>query len=131
MSAWRRQALEVLPELRSCIDSAPSPMSLWIELHLAFDSAFDGGDSALVRRILDFAAWCFSERSGPLPNATSTAVACAFYEHLVTRKDYLPHLGAWLDPVQFHRLLPVFSYHLTPAEVAELEAAYRSSRQAR
>ncbi len=32
MSTWRRKALESMPEIRDRIESARSPMALWIEI---------------------------------------------------------------------------------------------------
>jgi hypothetical protein len=32
MSAWRREALQRLPECRQVIEPADNPMALWIEL---------------------------------------------------------------------------------------------------
>lgn len=125
MSAWRRQALAVLPQFRSLIDRATGPMALWIELELSFNRAVSGGDRDVVQRILSFARWCSSEGSGPLPNDTSTAVSCAFYEHLLTRREYWPHMRSWFPPEVFRELLPTFGYHLSAVDVAELKKLYQ------
>lgn len=124
MSAWRREAIAALPEYRPLIDRSGSPMALWIELHLAFEDAVAAGEQGRVRRILGYAAWCFSDRSGPLPNDASTAVVCAFYEHLATRRDRWPMFRRWFDPAMFHRLRPCFAYHLGEPELAELTRLY-------
>lgn len=127
MSAWRRQALALLPEFRAIVESAESPMAMWIELHLQFDRAMDAGDLSRVDRLLRFAAWCVSELSGTLPNDTSTAVAVAFYEHLPQRREYWQHFPKWFPRSKFQDLLPVFSYHLSEKEVAELKRTYASA----
>ena len=128
MSAWRREAIALLPEFRSKIASARSPMALWIELGLKFTVAVQADDASLVRRMLKYAAYCYSDRSGSLPNDTSTAVAYAFYEHLPTYKEFWPRLGTWFSPDEFARLLPVFAYHLAPEDMAPLKAAYLAGR---
>ena len=128
MSAWRREALAALPELRACIEEAPSPMGLWIELRLAFENAVDAGHASLVSRLLKYAAWCCSDRSGALPNDTSTAAACAFYEHLPERKDFWPNFGAWFSAGEFARLLPVFAYHVSPEDLEALKAVYEKEQ---
>ena len=99
-------------------------MALWIELHLEFERAFRRNDTLLLNRILRYAAWCISEQSGPLPNDTSTAVTCAFYEHLPTYKDFWPHFRKWLSPSEFATLMPIFAYHTSPGELEQLKAAY-------
>lgn len=124
MSAWRRAALESLPELRTLVEAASSPMALWIDLYLRFEGAVTAEDASLVRRVLRYAAWCCSDRSGRLPNDTSTAAACAFYEQLPTRKEFWPSFRTWFTPEQFSRLLPVFAYHLLPEDLEALKIAY-------
>ena len=99
-------------------------MALWIELHLEFEWAFRRNDALLVKRILSYASWCISEQSGPLPNDTSTAVACAFYEHLPSCKDFWPHFRKWLSPSEFAALIPIFAYHASAAELEQLKASY-------
>jgi hypothetical protein len=127
MSAWRRQALTLLPEFRATLESSESPMAVWIELHLQFDRAMEAGDSSRVERLLAFAAWCASEQSGSLPNDTSTAAAVAFYEHLPQNREYWQHFPRWFPGSKFHDLLPVFSYHLSETEVTELKKAYATA----
>lgn len=124
MSAWRRQALSHLPECKSVIESADGPMALWIELRLEFDRAMRESNLALANRLLQFAAWCISEESGKLPNDTSTAVACAFYEHLPETREYWPHFSKWFSRPQFEMLLPIFGYHLSKDDLGDLKKSY-------
>ena len=124
MSAWRREAIAALPEHRATIEQADSPMALWIELRLLFNEAMKAGDLDLPRRMLSYADWCISARSGRLPNDTSTAAVCAFYEHLPSKRDYWPLFREWFSPDQFRALLPYFGYFLNEQELAELEASY-------
>jgi hypothetical protein len=131
VSAWRHKALELLPEHRELVEAAASPMELWIELRLEFESAVDSSERKLVARFLAFAAWCVSEASGKLPNDTSTAAAVAFYEHLPGRRKHWKLLPEWLSPQEFTNLLPVFSYHLNSTEVAELKEEYESNKRRR
>ena len=128
MSAWRRQGLALLPEFRSIVESAESPMAMWIELHLQFDKAMDIGDLSCVDRLLRFAAWCVSELSGALPNDTSTAAAVAFYEHLPQRREYWQYFAKWFPGSKFDDLLPVFSYHLSKEDVVDLRRVYALAR---
>ena len=128
MSTWRREAIESLPEFRCLIESAASPMALWIELHLKFLAAVQANDSSLTGRLLRYAAWCCSDRSGALPNDTSTAATCAFYEHLPTHKELWPRFGSWFSADDFADLLPAFAYHLSAEELAALRVAYQQGR---
>jgi hypothetical protein len=127
MSAWRRTSLEVLPEFRALIEGAENPMDMWIELHLRFDDAMANGESEQIARFLRLAAWCVSEQSGSLPNDTSTAAAVAFYEHLPQKREYWRYFPQWFTRRQFEELLPVFSYHLSASDLADLKRSYVSA----
>lgn len=129
MSAWRRKALECLPEYRQIIEDCETPMSLWIELHLEFEDAFAGNDQRLVGRILEFASWSISEAAGRLPSETSTAAACGFYEHLPERREYWPFFHSWFSNEQFTALIPVFSYHLSTGDIADLKNFYARGKR--
>jgi hypothetical protein len=43
MSAWRRIAIEMLPEFRDDITQADRPMALWVEIGFRFPDAFQQG----------------------------------------------------------------------------------------
>jgi hypothetical protein len=101
MSAWRRKALEALPEEKSVIEEASSPMALWIELHYIFEKLVNEGKESEVRKLLNYAAWCLSPKSGKLPNDTSTAVVCAFYEDIGKNKKMWPYFKEWFFPHEF------------------------------
>lgn len=124
MSAWRREAIAALPEARALIEQADRPMTLWIELADLFDAGVAAGNVDQARRLLDYAAWCFGEGSGKVPNDTSTAVVCAFYEHLATNRQYWPRFGRWFPASLFRNLRPIFGYFLIEEELAELVACY-------
>src|SRR4051794_29423646 len=81
MSAWRRGAVEQLPEFREIIEQADRPMALWIEPHLRFEDAFRSGNDDLLRRFFSYADWCI-DTAKPRPTDASTAAWCAFYEDL-------------------------------------------------
>ncbi len=130
MSTWRRKALETLPEERVLIESADNPTALWIEFYLIFVKLVRLKTDEKVRKILNYASWCFSEKSGKLPNDTSTVVTCAFYEDISSHKDFWPMFNDWFFPHEFENIKGYFRYHLSKSEFSELELMYykRSSR---
>jgi hypothetical protein len=127
MSAWRHQALSLLPEHRRLIESAPNPMAMWIDLHLQFEDAVDAGNLNAAERFIRLAEWCISEQSGALPNDTSTAAALAFYEHLPERRSCWKYFPLWFSRAQFESLMPLFGYHLSSTELDELKRSYLSA----
>ena len=78
-----------------------------------------------ILKILDYAAWCFSEKSGKLPNDTSTAVICAFYEDIATHREFWPHFSEWFFPHEFDQIKSWFKYHLADDELIEFENTYK------
>jgi len=124
MSTWRRKALEALPEQRCLIETSENPMALWIGLYSLFEIFVREGKKKKVRKVLDYASWCFSDKSGKIPNDTSAAVSCGFYEDIVSHKEYWPLFNEWFFPHEFESVKPCFKYHLTNAEFIELESTY-------
>lgn len=121
MSAWRREALQQLPELRPVIERAESPMSLWIELYQAFCEAFVRDDQKLIARFLRYARWCWSSSDAD----TRTAVALAFYEHVADHSEMRPLIPRWFSFDEFKDLRSVFEYHAGAEAIALVEKAYR------
>ena len=99
-------------------------MALWSDLLFRFEDAVDDNENDLVRRILMYAAWSISEKSGRLPNDTSSAAWVAFYEHLPTHKKYWSQFREWFYPHEFENIFPAFKYFLSDDELEELKATY-------
>jgi len=124
MSTWRRKAIEFLPDERTLIQSAERPMELWGELVWVFSNAFSEDDEGKIRKILNYATWCCSEKSGALPNETSTAAIIGFYESIASHKEYWPKFRNWFFVNEFERYKENFGYHLTPEERSKLDVIY-------
>ncbi len=122
MSAWKRTALEKLPEYRGLIEAADNPMALWIELHLKFERV---SDDDLIRRIFEYARWCMkSSGEGRYLSDAGTAAVCAFYEHLPQNADIRCELPRWLTREEFASLREAFRYHLSEQEFSDFEAEF-------
>lgn len=129
MSAWRRKAIEAVPQLKSIFEQATGPMEAWIEIRFYFERLDFDADHREVVRVLDYAKWCVSEASGKLPNDTSTAVCCAFYEHLSEQKESWVRFRSWFSPQEFESLKGVFAYHLTESDMEALNAEFYGKRR--
>jgi hypothetical protein len=125
MSAWRRTALELLPDQRSLIETSENPMALWIELTPVCEKAHSSGNHSAVSGFYQFARWCWRSTDADL----RTAVACGFYEHLPTMKTARKDIPRWFDRDSFNELREVFSYHLTSDEAAEFEREFFGAKQ--
>jgi hypothetical protein len=127
MSAWRRQALELLPEHRGIIEAADNPMTLWIELLWPCENAHHNENEDTIRRFYQFAEKCWRS-----PDAdVRTAVACAFYEHLPTKPVMRRGMPRLFSQSAYAELREVFQYHLSPDEAVELEREFLEARQQR
>ena len=123
MSAWRRKAIEWLPDLKRVVSEAPSPMALWIELLSEFDAAFRVCDADKTDRILKYARWCWQGRN----EQAVIAVKCAFFEHLPLHRGMCEEIPRWFSRAEFDRLRPVFGYHADSEVIADIEESYRTS----
>jgi hypothetical protein len=120
--------MEVLPEYRQVIEAADNPMSMWIDLRLAWERIDHDANPKLEVRFLTLARWCLSDASGQLPNDTSTAAAVAFIEHLPQRREHWAKFRKWFTKDEFLRLRPHFGYFLSESELAELTEQYERGK---
>ena len=125
MSAWRREALQRLPECRKVIESADNPMALWIELLGECEVAYRNQVEDLIRRFYDFARWCWQSPSADV----RTAVACAFYEHLPTKPLLRRDMPRRFGRASFTELREVFRYHLSSDEAGAFEREFFEAEQ--
>jgi hypothetical protein len=128
MSAWRRKAIELLPQHRPLIERAESPMSLWIDLRLRFLDHVASGEQAAERAVLGYASWCTAEGAGSGPSDTLTAALVAFYEDLASEKTLWPRFRDWFRPNEFEALVHHFQYHLSDQEFQQLREEFYGRR---
>ena len=123
MSAWRREAIARLPELRKMIAAAPSVMYMWNELWWPFRDAYERQprDEDFIRRVYAYADWC--ERAPRTRDAGTdppTAVAVAFYENLPTHPAVREDMPRWFTPEQIAISKGIFAYFMDEKQFAEL-----------
>jgi hypothetical protein len=115
MSAWRRKALEMMPELRGDFEPVPNVMSLCILLHEKLVETYSRKphEDDRIRRIYQYARWCLEEsRSGDV----ATAIVVAFFEHLPKCREVRGDLHRWISRQLFDSLEQPFRYHLSEGE---------------
>lgn len=79
-----------------------------------------------LRRIYDFAQWCFHQKADDLRNAA----AVAFYEHLADEPATRSQIPRWLQPDIFNACRELFEARLEPEQFAELCATFSRRRGA-
>ncbi len=123
MALWRVQALKLLPELRRDIDSADSVMALWIEIWIAFESAYEASprNESLIERVYRYADWCSQAKRGPdAAHDPSTAIAVCFYEHLPNFTPSREDMPRWVSFSDVAQSKEIFSYLIGEQEYGKL-----------
>ena len=103
MSAWKRRAIELFPDLRSQIQEA-SIYGVFVELLPRVREAHADGDFEELRRIYGFAEWCHRQKARHLWNAAGVS----FYEHLVDEEPTRREMLVWIKPDIFEDLDGLF-----------------------
>jgi len=126
---WRNKAAELVPEFRTAIRKADNVMTLWTDLYLGLEDAYEEvpPNEDVIARIYDFARWCMNnsaERDDP-----RTAVSVAFYEHLPTNAKVRAGLQKHLSQQEFMDLKSLFQYFLSKCDYADFEREFLTGIQ--
>jgi hypothetical protein len=122
MSAWRRKALELFPDLRNDIeDPDTSVMGLFFELLPRCRDAHGRNDLEELRRIYGFADWCASQKAKELWNAAGVG----FYEHLADSRQMFDEVPLWVRKQVFEDIAGLLEARVGTERVAELRRRYR------
>jgi hypothetical protein len=121
MSAWRKRAIDCLPELRKEFeDPSASIYSVFIELLSATIVAHKNNDTNQLRLYYDFAAWCFSQKSKELWNAAGVS----FYEHLGDKVETLQAMHLWVSRDIYLEIRGLLKLRLDDTIMKELDGRY-------
>jgi len=128
MSAWRRVAIEKLPECKEQIEAAEDMGELWADLRQALVAAHELKNEDFIARAYDYARWCLAESGSP---DIATSAAINFYERLPDYRRVREALHRWLSQEEFDGLRFYFRYGRTEEDYAELarEFAERKERE--
>lgn len=95
MSAWRRKALVLFPDLKRELNARGySVYQLYFDLLPMERAAHDRGDRETLCRIHGFAEWCLTQREKELWNSAGVC----FYEHLFDEPRLWDKVIPWLSP---------------------------------
>ena len=118
MSAWRRKAIEKLPEYRPIIERSKCVMAFLDGINCDFVQAHrDPIDELKIRRVYDFAWWAVGESGN---DDISSRVAIGFFEDLPLDKQVRELLPQYMTRDQFLGMAEIFKYHLTSEEHSTL-----------
>lgn len=126
MSAWRRKAIELLPEQRRLIESTDTCSYLWTELGFVFSEAAESENIDLLRRMFAYAKWCWKESR---TDDSINGVLCGFYEDVSGRKTQWWTVARFVESSDFRELESVFRYFLNEEQYKEFAEFYTRERQ--
>ena len=121
MSAWRRKALELFPDLRNEIQHGDTTIyGVFFELLPRCCQAHRQNDEEELRKIYDYAQWCFKSRSKDLWNAAGVA----FYEHLGDHSETRKEMNKWVEPEIFESISGLLEFMMGQKNFAELKKQF-------
>ena len=130
MAAWRRIALAHFPELRPEIqDRRYTIYGLFADLLTMVREDHDADNTARLRHIYAFAAWCSTQRNKDIWNAAGVS----FYEHLFDRRTDWQRVLPWVSEEVIRNCWGLWEWRLTKDELDTLRkmiAKRRRERQA-
>ncbi len=124
MSTWRRNALQLFPDLRPSLESADiTVMQFFFELSGEARRAHRAGDDARLHAIYSFAEWCAREPAKELWNAAGVG----FYEHVFDEPNIRERVAPWLpDDVRANHG-GLWESRLEPADYARVKAILKDT----
>ncbi|MDQ3818570.1 MAG: hypothetical protein M3362_12955 [Acidobacteriota bacterium] len=133
MNEWREVALQKLPEIKSEIKDAETPMAFWGELIYHFDNAYEEPrNDDFIRRVYAYADWCLNQNVGETAaEHLPTCVAVCFWEHIPAFKPARDDMQRWIpfDDVMLNQHF--FKHLLSDAEFDELKGLYANAKGSR
>ena len=100
-------------------------MLLWIDLEIAFEELYQKAkkgerlDDDSVARFYKYAKWCLTTAStGHGPTDVSSAVCCAFFEHIILIERIREDMHRWIGPSILDQLSGAFTYLYPASEFA-------------
>jgi hypothetical protein len=116
---WREKARQLFPTLQEDLEEESYNIySLFFDLLPMAEEAHDSVDTPLLRRIYDFAEWCFSQEDKELWNSAGVA----FYEHLFDEDRHWEAVISWLSQEVVEGCWTLWEFRLSSARFEKLKS---------
>jgi hypothetical protein len=132
LESWRAKAIELFPDLKDLVEQEPSPLSLWIELYLVLARIYDRDpvDEDRIRKIYDYASWCFAQpETGSSDTDASSGVAVSFVESIPLNQRISEDLHRWMSVETFDGCENLFRYTLDEKAFQDFSAAFHRRKR--
>ena len=126
MNIWQTVALSMLPELRSEIEEAQTPMALWVEIVYAFDEAYsEPRNDNFIERVYRFADWSLQQPEGETAaEHLPTCVVVCFWEHIPTYEPARNDMPRWISFEDLIANQQIFRHSLSDQEFEKVKGLY-------
>ena len=127
MSAWRRKAVLLFPELKADAKDWTSAYQLFFDLlPFVMDSHRLRNEDALFR-VYGFAEWCLHQKSKELWNPAGVC----FYEHLFDEQNKWDDVIPWLSPSVVKECMGLWQARLSDVKFEQLKLRLSSGEISR
>jgi hypothetical protein len=121
MSAWRKKAIECLPESRKDFEDPDTSIYLvFSELLSAAIHFHKTNDIDRLQKIYDFAQWCIQQKDKDLWNAAGVS----FYEHLGDQAETRKEMRRWVKPEIYAVIRGLLEVRLSTEEMKQIDNNY-------
>lgn len=122
MSTWRKKAIECAPELKKEFNAADLTVyTVFMELLPITVQAHIDRDPGRLKKIYNYAAWCFSQKDKDLWNAAGVC----FYEHLGDHEASFSAFTSWISKETYDKIRGLLNLRLTEDKMKQLDRYYR------
>jgi len=122
MSAWRKKAIELLPDFKTEFNRKNSTVyDVFIQLLPATVLAHKQSDKQSLRKYYDFARWCLQQKEKDLWNAAGVV----FYEHLGDYEETFNEMHLWVEKQIYDQIKGLLEINLPKEKFHDLENRYR------
>jgi hypothetical protein len=121
MSAWRKKAIECLPNLQKEFEQPDTSIyTVFFEMLPAAVEAHKQNNTEQLHKIYDYAEWCFRQKEQELWNAAGVA----FYEHLGDDPETLKVMPVWIKKDIYNDIRGLLEDLIPDEALKELDIHY-------
>ena len=120
MSAWKKKAIELFPNLKSDIEISDSVTEVWWLIGEKLIEAFSTNNLSYIKSVKQYIAWCSNSGN----DSAYQALHCGFYEDLGTNKLFWPYIHQLINQQQFEKLKNLWKHCLSEDKINEIEGIF-------
>ena len=121
MSTWRQKAIECAPELKKEFEQPDLNLyTVFMELLPLLRQAHNDKDYERLKKIYDFAEWCFKQKDEKLWNPAGVS----FYEHLADTDETYLQFTNWIKKEIYFDIRDLLNQRVDDDKMKRLDDYY-------